>query len=125
MDKQDNYSKDISPAIRRARFDKLTIYEISEDELNTLEKGSPNSVYLNISIALLAAALTCLLATPTVNIESKMLLFAFISFTVIGFIVGGVLLVLWVRGRSSVSDCVKKIRRRLPPEGESLDSGST
>lgn len=106
------------PAIRRARLDNLTIYEISEAELNTLEKGSPDSIYLSISIALLSAALAFLGSALITKIESNVVMFLFIAFIVVGFVVGGVLLLLWFKSRSSVSDCVESIRRRLPPEGE-------
>jgi len=107
-----------SPAIRRARLDNLTIYEISEAELNTLEKGSPDSIYLNISIALLSSAFAFLGSVLITKIESNVVLFLFIALIVVGFVVGGVLLLLWYRSRSSVSDCIESIKRRLPPEGE-------
>ena len=35
-----NLETEFLPEIRRARLDKLTIYEISELELSTLERGS-------------------------------------------------------------------------------------
>lgn len=44
-------------AILRAKIDTLTIYEISEEELLTIERGSPDSIYLTIAIALLSFAL--------------------------------------------------------------------
>jgi uncharacterized membrane protein (UPF0182 family) len=52
------------------------------------------------------------------NIESNIVLFLFIALIVVGFVVGGVLLLLWYKSRSSVSDCIESIKRRLPPEGE-------
>jgi uncharacterized membrane-anchored protein len=106
------------PAIRRARLDNLTIYEISEAELNTLEKGSPDSIYLNISIALLSLAFAFLGSMIVTKFESNVVLFLFIVLIVVGFVVGGVLLLLWYKSRSSVSDCIESIKRRLPPEGE-------
>ncbi|WP_445945219.1 hypothetical protein [Shewanella sp.] len=116
----ESHNHEIPPAIRRARFDQLTIYEISEDELITLEKGSPDSVYLSISIAFLSSAISCSVAVPSIHIGSQKLLFAFISFIILGYIVGGVLMILWLKSKSSVSTCVKKIRNRLPPEGSLL-----
>ena len=122
MNDRDDKNYHIPPAIRRARLDELTIYEVSEDELGILEKGSPDSIYLSISIALLSSALACLLAAPSVNIETELIRFAFISYIVVGFVVGVILLLLWKRSKSSVSDCIEKIRRRLPPEGEPIES---
>ena len=107
-----------SPAIRRVRLDILTIYEISEAELNTLEKGSPDSTYLNISIALISSAFAFSGSLLLTNIESDVVLFLFVALIVVGFVVGGVLLVLWYKSKSSVSDCIDSIKRRLPPEGE-------
>ena len=116
----DNQNHGIPPAIRRARYDQLTIYEISEDELVTLEKGSPDSIYLTISIALLSTAISCSVAAPSMHIEYQKLLIAFVSFIVLGYVVGGALMVLWLKSKSSVSSCVKTIRNRLPPEGEPI-----
>ena len=116
-----NQDNGFPPAIRRARFDQLTIYEISEDELSILENGSPDSVYLSISIAFLSAAISCSVAAPSIQIESPKLLIAFVSFIVLSYIAGGVLMVLWLKSKNSVSACVRKIRNRLPPEGEPLE----
>lgn len=121
MSDRDEKNYHIPPAIRRARLDELTIYEVSEDELGVLENGSPDPIYLSISIALLSSALACLLAAPSVNIETELIRFAFTSYIVIGFVVGVILLLLWKRSKSSVSDCIEKIRRRLPPEGMPIE----
>ena len=114
-DRENNQS--FSPAIRRARLDNLTIYEISEAELNTLEKGSPDSIYLTMSVALISLAFAFLGSVLLTKIESNIILFLFISLIVVGFVVGGVLLLLWKRSKCSVSDCIETIKRRLPPEG--------
>lgn len=105
------------PAIRRARFDRLTIYEVSESELDTLEKGSPDSIYLNVGIALLSAAISLTVTLLTATIASTATFVVFVVCTVVGYVVGVVLLLLWRRSRNSVSDCIKIIRGRLPPEG--------
>ena len=39
--------------IKIGRVDSLVIYEVSEGELQTIERGSPNSIFLNFSIFLL------------------------------------------------------------------------
>ena len=43
-------AKEFQPEIRRARFDRLTIYEVSESELEVLARGSPDSIYLNFAV---------------------------------------------------------------------------
>ena len=116
-------TSEFAPAIRRARLDNLTIYEISESELTIIEKGSPDSIYLTISIALISSALALLCSIILTEIKSNTVLFSFISLVVVGFVVGGILLLLWKRSSNSVTECVITIRRRLPPEGEPAKSG--
>ena len=110
-------AKEFRPEIRRARFDRLTIYEISEDELATLARGSPDSVFLNFAIFLLSVAVSFIIALFTTTIEADRLFFVFVIITVIGLISGFVLLAIWWRNRKSVSEIVDAIKKRLPPEG--------
>ncbi len=58
MISENSSSSEFLPAIRRARIDNLTIYEISDAELNILERGSPDSIYLNVAIALISSAIS-------------------------------------------------------------------
>ena len=103
------------PAVRRARYQQLTIYEISESELDILEKGSPDSLYLNFAIFLLSAAISLIVALLTTVAKSLTILIVFIAFAIIGCLGGAFLIIMWARDRSSVSKCVKAIRDRLPP----------
>jgi hypothetical protein len=105
------------PEIRRARFERLTIYEVSDGELDTLERGSPDALYLNIAIALLSVAvsLTVTLAT-TSGLDAKLYTF-FAVCTVVGWVGGTILLLLWRRSRGKVVHCAQVIRNRLPPDG--------
>lgn len=114
---QEDKPKELLPEIRRGRFDRLTIYEVSETELEIIEKGSPSSLYLNFSIFLLSTGTTFLIALFTTNIASVKVFSVFVIITVIGFILGLLLLILWLRTRKSVSATVCLIKRRLPPEG--------
>ena len=50
---QENIS-DEKVKVKRHKFDSLTIYDVSESELETIEKGSPSSIYLNFAIFLLS-----------------------------------------------------------------------
>ncbi len=103
------------PEIRRARYDRLTIYEVEESELTILERGSPDSIYLNLAIALLSAAVS-LTATLTTTAVPSQTFVVMVVITVVGYVVGTVLAVLWWRSRTSVSTCVSTIRNRLVPE---------
>jgi len=102
--------------VRRGRCDSLDIYEVTEGELEILKKGSPNSIFLNFSIALLSLALSFLATLLTVKIESNRSFYVFVILTVIGFITGIVLLVLWVVGRNDFKETINKIEKRIENE---------
>lgn len=112
----------LSPVIRRAKFDTLTIYEISEEELLIIEKGSPDSIYLTISIALISFAMAIFCSLLVTDIKSSIVMTLYIVIVVVGFVVGGIMLLLWNKSKDSVSICVANIRRRLPPpDGELVE----
>ena len=105
------------PAVRRARIERLDIYEISETELQILERGSPDSIFLNFSIFLISIAASFLIALLTTEIQSSRVFTVFVIVAVIGFIVGVVLLAFWAWYRRSTTTMFQQIRRRMPPEG--------
>jgi len=106
-----------SPEIRRARMQTLTIYEVSESELHILEHGAPDSIYFSIALLLFSCAATSLIALLTCEFASNKVVTGFLVATIAGFIVGFVLLGLWLRSRKRSSDVIAVIRDRLPPEG--------
>jgi hypothetical protein len=85
----------IPPAIRRGRIARLDIYEVSESELDILERGSPESAYLNFAIFLISAAISFLTSIVTTHIESDRTYDVFVIVTVVGFVIGFLLLFLW------------------------------
>ncbi len=97
----------------RGKVDSLSIYEITDQELDILEKGSPDSIYLNFSIFLLSIGLSFLLSLLTLNIQSVKLFTLFSIFSVIGLIGGILLLILWNKTKISVSGIVTKIKSRI------------
>ncbi len=105
------------PAVRRARIERLDIYEISETELQILERGSPESVLLNFAIFLISIAGSFLVALLTTEIRSARIFAVFVIVTTIGLIIGAVLLALWAWYRRSTTTMFDQIRRRMPPEG--------
>ena len=100
--------------VRRGAFAQLTIYEVAEYELEVLEHGSPDSIYLNFAIFLLSIAVSFLVSLVTADLSTRVFI-VFVSITIIGLVLGIFLLILWFRTRKSVSILVKKIRNRLPP----------
>jgi len=109
-----NETSEIGPKIKKGKVDSLTIYEITDSELETIERGSPNSTFFNIGIALLSFAISFLVTLVTVDLTLRPKLFTvFTIVTVVGFIVGAVLMILWVKTKNDVDDVLKKIRDRI------------
>ena len=104
----------IQPKIVRCRVDSLSLFEITDYELELLEQGSPNTIYLNIAIFFISVACSFLVTLLTVSITSQIIFTVFVIFTVAGFSIGGVLLILWFRTRSKVSTLIQKIKARVP-----------
>ncbi len=116
---RDGFEQNFSPEIRRARMQTLTIYEVSESELETLERGAPDSIFLNISLFLFSCAMTSLVALLTCKFTSSVTNNGFLLAAIIGFSIGSVLFVLWCRNRKTSASVIAGIRDRLPPQGES------
>ena len=110
-------SQPLGPAIHRARLDKLSIFEVSESELETLERGSPDSLFLNLAIFVSSVAISFSITLATTTIASTRTFNVLVIVTVVGYIAGITFGLLWWRSHKSVKSVVKQIRNRLPPEG--------
>ena len=106
-----------SPAIHRGRIDRLTIFEVTEAELDTLERGSPVSVFLNLAIFVLSVATSFSASLLTTEISSNRTFNVFVIVTVVGYIAGATFLLLWFFTRKSIKSVVENIRKRLTPVG--------
>jgi hypothetical protein len=113
---------DFLPEMRFGRPAELKVHLVSEDELTRLEQGDGQSVFLECSIALISIATSFLIAIITTKIDSVRTYTVFIVISVVGFISGIVLLLLWGSVRKPIRKLVKEIRSRMPPEGESLST---
>jgi len=106
-------SAEKGPTIRKVKVDSLTIYEVTESELEIIERGSPSSTQLNLSIALLSVAVSFLITLLTSDFKGKDRLFTvFTVVTVVSFLGGGVLFLLWYNTKNDVDEVLKKIRGR-------------
>ena len=110
------------PTIRRGRVDSLTIYEITDYELDVLAAGSPSSLYLNFAIFLLSVAASGLLALLTATFSSSVAQLVAIVLTVVGALVGALLLLLWRRSHASIGEIAKRIRARIPPQEDAASA---
>ncbi|WP_179696552.1 hypothetical protein [Methylobacterium sp.] len=108
------------PAIRRARFGQLVIYEISDTELQLIERGSPDSVFLTFGIFLISIGVSFLVTLLSTAIESIRIFTTFVVVSTIGMVTGLILLGLWWWYRKSRSDLFRTIRERLPQDGEAV-----
>ena len=69
----------VAPVLRVAPLGQLNVYTITEDELNSLRRGSPGSLFLNIGLALAPvsfAFLITILSTSIPNLEGKIFFIA-------------------------------------------------
>ena len=106
------------PEIRIGKIDFLQVHQVSDEELTKFAEGSPQSLYFNFAIALLATATSFLISLFTTMISSDRVFAVFVVVTVVGYLAGLVLLMLWWRTRKRISELVATIRKRMPPEGE-------
>jgi uncharacterized membrane protein len=114
--------------VRYVRLESLTVYEISEDELNNLEHGSPAPLLLSVALFLLGAAITAMATLLSVAIQSTRIFCTFMIFTVIGYVVGGVLLVvsiIQIRKTKTVGNAIRNRARRCFAESQQLIEGTT
>jgi len=126
----DNQAEKSEGAVRlrviRGPVDSLSLYEITDHELDILEEGSPSSTFLNFAILFSSVGVSFLVALLTIAIESIYVFSVFVIVTIVGVGASVVLFVLWYRTRSKVRDLCKRIRARVPtePVGESEDESS-
>ena len=107
----------LDPAIHRIRLDKLRIFEITEAELEALERGSSESIFLNLAIAVLSIAISLSIALATTKIENDRTFYVFVIVTSVGYIAGIAFGLLWIISRWSLKNVSADIRSRIPPEG--------
>ena len=100
--------------IVRGRVDSLLLYEVTDSELKTLERGSPSSIYLDFAISLLSVALSLVVAVVTTTIKSLTAYLTFLVVISVSIVAGLVLLALWWRSRESVREVLQEIKNRIP-----------
>jgi len=102
----------VGPRIVRGRVDSLSLYEITDYELQQLEDGSIGGTYLNFAIFFVSMGLSFLATLLTAAQLSDRAFTVFVVLVVIGFAAGAVLVVLWLKTRRSMSRVLKRIKDR-------------
>lgn len=113
MSKDDTNTGQNEPTILRGKVDSLSLYEITDFELNILEKGSPNSIYLNFSVFLLSVGFSFMATLLSTDIQSERTFYIFVIFCILGIVGGVFLLILWYKMKNEVADVVIRIRERI------------
>ena len=118
----ENDTQPLAPAIHRVRLDKLTIFEITEAELDALERGSPESICLNMAVAVISIAASFSIALSTTEIQSLKTFCFFVIVSVIGYLAAIAFSLMWYQSRRSLVTVAQEIRRRRVPEGDQADT---
>lgn len=112
------------PRIRRVRLGTLTVFEITEAELEALERGSPESLFLNLGIATTSIASSFLVALLTTSIPSNRTFCVFVIVCGLGYLAGITFALLWWQSRRTGKNVAIAIRSRMPPD-ETLEGDTS
>ena len=112
-DKEKKETTGDTVSVVRGRYDNhIKIYEISEDELMSIENGSYHSLFLNFSLVLLSVAISLIVSLLTSEMTDRV----FLAFTIVSSVAttaGFVLLILWFIFRKRQKGLCHKIRERI------------
>ncbi len=120
----------LDPVIHRVPLGQLTIWDVTESELQSLERGLPDSPYLSLGIATFSVAVSFSISLATTTIDSIKTYCLFVIVAVVGYLAAATYGLLWWQWRRSHKTVAQEIRSRRPPEGiqegaESDDAAST
>lgn len=111
------------PKINVGRVDSITIYEVTESELSTLESGTPTGYLFDLFLCLLTLGISFLVTVTTTEIKSNRL-FAVYTILAIGSIIGAAIcFCLWLKFRKSTDVLIATIKKRVqpPPASQTAD----
>lgn len=110
--------------VTRGRLGSISVYEVTADELDILEHGSPNSTYLNFALVLIPTGVTFFISILSTKIEDTRVYLLFWVLALVTTIIGAVLLIVWLKTNKDSYNVMTRIKSRiqpqtqLPPEGE-------
>lgn len=99
-------------SVRYVGMGEIVIYFVSDDELRMLERGDPSSTYLNLAIFFLSVAVSFLASLLVTQPQTMAAFVIMVVITVLSFMVGLALTVLWWQSSGRVSEVVQRIRDR-------------
>ena len=116
---------EVGPKIQRGRVDSITIYEVTEGELATLEAGTPTGYLFDLFLCLLTLSIAFFVTISTTTITSDRL-FSFYAILAIASAIGSlVCLCLWLRFRKSLKTVIEAIKKRVQPPSPSTTPDPT
>jgi hypothetical protein len=128
--------KNESYPVKRGKFDSLTIYDVTSQELKIIENGSTNSLFLNFAIFLISVSASFFASVFTVEWfpkgegqEQHLITFVvFLIIAILTLIVGVICTILWFRSHDNFKETITMIKNRLkeetvenPEDDESID----
>lgn len=124
MSQKSNTTGENAFRVIRGRVGSVSLYEITDSELDLLEKGSPSSLFLNFAIFLFSVGMSFLITILSAPIADIKIYVTFLLFTIIGLLGGAFLFIMWWRMKGEVSDVIKKIKDRIADNDENQDQGT-
>ena len=106
------------PTIVYVPIGTLMVYHITEQELDLIERGAPESTYFGFAVFLLSTGFSFLIALLTAGIQSQRLFNIFLIVTLFGLVGGLLLFIVWLRLQRSTVSITKVIRSRKPSAGQ-------
>ena len=104
-----------------ARITTIRLYEVTEEELSNLERGSSVNVEVTFSASLYTAAGSLLFAVLTSEISAAWIRLAFYTVIVTGFVYGTHFAILAKRNRSRTTTVSQRIRKRAAQNTDDAD----
>ena len=111
--------------INRGKLGSISLYEVTEDELNLLERGSPASTYLNFSIGLLSVGVSFFLSIFSTKIEDLKIYVVFWVIALVTTIAGIVLFVVWRQANKATENVIQRIKNRMATPSSTNSVAST
>lgn len=100
------------PKIERASIGSITIYEVTDLELDVLKKGDDGGIKLNVSFFCLSACMSLIVSMLTCTFDTDFKLGCFLTTTVFLGIIGIVCLISYCFSKKYTDDTYKTIKKR-------------
>jgi hypothetical protein len=109
------------PEIDWVPLGRITVYHVTETELDGLGRGSPDSVFLTFGVFALTAGLSFLASLLAMDAPTTSVLAVFVVLTAVGILAGLVLLALWWVFRRGNKTLIETIKARRLPHGDQIE----